>query len=417
MAASVLRQHISHEPAESANRPTIVFGITHSQTCIILAGRLQTFRAAGYRVIVVSSPGDHLQRVSEEAGVEAIAVPISRHISPLSDLVSFIRLYRLLGRLKPDIVEFSTPKAGMLGTAAAMLQGVRCRIYMLRGLRLETVRGFKRWVLLSAERIASACAHVVLCNSDSLRNLALALGIAPAQKLCLLGDGSSNGVDVDRFSPGPTWVRAELGIPDKVPVIGFVGRFTRDKGLEDLFISFIFLSKSEPALHLLLVGWFDASEDALSSGLRDRILSHPRIHCTGFVADTAPYYRAMDMMVLPTWREGFPNAILEAAASGIPVISTECTGSRDAVVPEVTGLLIPPGYPEAIFESVLKLLRDSRRRKRMGRAARAWVQEHYNEQRVLTHTAAYYRSLLNDVPRHLSMGEVGDEINSVFLSS
>ena len=108
-----------------------------------------------------------------------------------------------------------------------------------------------------------------------------------------------------------------------------------------------------------------------------RILSHPGIICTGFVADTAPYYRAMDVLVLPTWREGFPNAVLEAAATGIPVVTTECTGARDAVVPEVTGLLIPPGYPEAIYEAVIKLLRDPERRQRMGRAARAWVLEHY----------------------------------------
>ena len=129
-------------------------------------------------------------------------------------------------------------------------------------------------------------------------------------------------------------------------------------------------------------------------GLRDRILSHPRIHCTGFVADTAPYYRAMDVMVLPTWREGFPNAVLEAAATGIPVITTESTGARDAVVAEVTGLLIPPGYPEAIYESVIKLLRDPERRLRMGRAARAWVMEHYSEERVLGLTADYYLSLV-----------------------
>ena len=142
------------------------------------------------------------------------------------------------------------------------------------------------------------------------------------------------------------------------------------------------------------MGWFDAAEDALDAGLRDRILSHPRIHCTGFVADTAPYYRAMDVMVLPTWREGFPNAVLEAAATGIPVVTTESTGARDAVVPEVTGLLIPPGYPEAIYESVIKLLRDPERRLRMGRAARAWVMEHYSEERVLGLTADYYLSLV-----------------------
>ena len=149
-------------------------------------------------------------------------------------------------------------------------------------------------------------------------------------------------------------------------MVGFVGRFTRDKGLPELMEAFDLILLAEPATHLLLVGWFDAAEDALDAGLCDRILSHPRIHCTGFVADTAPYYRAMDVMVLPTWREGFPNAVLEAAATGIPVVTTESTGARDAVVAEVTGLLIPPGYPEAIYESVIKLLRDPERRLRMG---------------------------------------------------
>jgi glycosyltransferase involved in cell wall biosynthesis len=145
---------------------------------------------------------------------------------------------------------------------------------------------------------------------------------------------------------------------------------------------------------LLLVGWFDAAEDALDDKMRARIEGHPQIHCTGFVEDTAPYYRAMDLMVLPTWREGFPNVVLEAAASGIPVITTESTGSRDSVVPEVTGLLIPPGYPEAISEAVLKLLRNPERRLQMGLAARAWVLEHYVDERVLGLTADYYKSLL-----------------------
>jgi glycosyltransferase involved in cell wall biosynthesis len=144
----------------------------------------------------------------------------------------------------------------------------------------------------------------------------------------------------------------------------------------------------------MLVGWFDAAEDALCQCLRERIGNHPRIHCTGFVADTAPYYRAMDLMVLPTWREGFPNAVLEASASCVPVITTIATGSRDSVVPEVTGLLIPPGYPEAISEAVIKLLRDPARRRRMGEAARAWVVEHYANKRVLGLITAYYKGLL-----------------------
>jgi glycosyltransferase involved in cell wall biosynthesis len=152
--------------------------------------------------------------------------------------------------------------------------------------------------------------------------------------------------------------------------------------------------KSDPLTYLLLVGWFDASEDALDSGIRKRIESHPRIICTGFVSDTAPYYRAMDVLVLPSWREGFPNAALEAAASGIPVILTYCTGSIDAVVPEVTGLIVPPGHPEAISEAVLTLFRSSKRRRQIGTAARAWVAEHYEDRRVLGQTIEFYKSLI-----------------------
>jgi glycosyltransferase involved in cell wall biosynthesis len=312
-----------------------------------------------------------------------------------ADLVSLVRLWWLLYRLKPDMTEFSTPKAGLLGSIAAMICGVPTRVYFLRGLKLETCTGLKRSILLVAERVASVCSHVVLCNSHSLRKQALALGVAPENKLRLLGNGSSNGVDVEHFQPGPDKLRHRLGLPQDANVVGFVGRFTRDKGLPELVEAFDAILAAKPGTHLLLVGWFDAAEDALGEDLHLRIKRHPRIHSTGYVADTAPYYHAMDVMVLPTWREGFPNVVLEAAASGIPVVTTIATGSRDAVVPEVTGLLIPPGHPMAIRESVLQLLHNPERRWRMGKAARAWVLEHYVNGQVLGATAHYYRSLLD----------------------
>jgi glycosyltransferase involved in cell wall biosynthesis len=380
---------------DTADAPSIVVGVTHPQTCLVLRGRLRALREAGFRVTVLASPGDLLDRTAQNEGVESVAIPMQRGIAPFRDLISLMRLYRLLHRLKPDLVEFSTPKAGFLGTLAAKLCGVPRRVYMLRGLKLETATGFKRQVLLAVERLASACAHVVLCNSDSLRAEALALGVAPETKLHLLGEGSSNGVDTERFSPGPTDVRERFGLRPEDQVVGFVGRLTRDKGVPELIDAFDMIVEAEPKTHLLLVGWFDDAEDALSEDVRTRIESNPQIHMTGLVEFTAPYYRAMDLMVLPTWREGFPNSVLEAAATGIPVITTESTGARDSVVPEVTGLLIPPGYPVAIAEAVLKLLRDTERRRRMGKAARAWVQEHYMDERVLGLTVAYYRSLLD----------------------
>ena len=334
-----------------------------------------------------------MDKAGDREGVEVIALPIARRISPLADLVSLVRLCRLLRRLRPDVTEFSTPKAGLLGSVAAWLCGVPLRVYLLRGLRLETASGFKRRTLLAAERVAAACAHVVLCNSESLLGEAVELGLAPRDKLHMLGYGSSNGVDTRRFSPGLSNVRDRLGIPACAPVVGFVGRLTRDKGLPELIDAFGSIVEVQPAAHLLLVGWFDVAEDAIAEGLRREIETHPRIHCTGFVEDTAPYYRAMDLMVLPTWREGFPNVALEASATGIPVVCTFSTGARDAVIPEVTGLLIPPGYPEAITEAVAGLLGNPERRARMGAAGRAWVVENYKCEFVQGQLAQFYKSL------------------------
>jgi glycosyltransferase involved in cell wall biosynthesis len=362
---------------------------------MVLGGRLRTLREAGFRVTLVSSPGALLTHTAAQEGVDSIAIPMRREISPLADLISLVRLTWLLYRLKPQMTEFSTPKAGLLGSLAAKFCGVPTRVYFLRGLKLERCAGFKRSILLAAEKLAAACAHEVLCNSDSLRNEALALGIAPETKLRVLGGGSSNGVDVERFSPGPSNKMLGLNLPPHALVVGFVGRLTRDKGLPELVEAFEAILAAKPNAYLLLVGWFDAAEDALDEQLRSRIRNHPRIHSTGYVADTAPYYRAMDVMVLPTWREGFPNVVLEAAASGIPVVTTLSTGSRDAVVPEVTGLLIPPGYPVAIRESVLQLLGNPERCVRMGKAARTWVLDQYVNGQVLGRTVDYYKSLMN----------------------
>lgn len=397
-------------PPIPATRPSahIVVGVTHSQTCLTLTGRLRALREAGFRVTLVASPGELLDHLAAAEGIDAIALPIERGLAPIFDVVSFVRLLRLLHRLAPDMVEFSTPKAGLLGTVAARFCRVPVRIYMLRGLKLEGSVRLKRRFLLLLERLAAASAHVVLCNSESLRTEALSLRMTSPQKLRLLGDGSSNGVHVERFSPGPSDVRAQLGLPAAAPVIGFVGRLTRDKGIPELIEAFESILRAEPECRLLLVGWYDASEDALDVSTRARIANHPRIISAGFVTDPAPYYRAMDILVLPTWREGFPNVVLEAAATGIPAITTVCTGSRDSVIPEVTGLLIPPGCPEAICDAVLKLLRDPDRRRRMGRAARAWVLKHYAHDRVLGLVTAYYISLLEPLRDRNGLSRVRD---------
>ena len=377
-----------------ARSPRILIGVTSAQTCVILADRARAFREAGFDVTLLSSPGELLHETRREAGVKCHAVPMRRGIAPLADWLALIRICIVLRRVRPDIVEFSTPKAGLLGSIAARLCGVPARVYLLRGLRLETVRGVKRRLLLAAERIAARCAQAVVCNSRSLQQEALALRLGAESKLLVLGQGSSNGVDTARFSPGRVGIRGQLGIPKDSPVIGFVGRLTADKGIPELLEAFAALLHTRPNAHLLLVGWFDASEDAIDSRLRKRIESHPQITCTGLVQDTSPYYGAMDVMVLPSWREGFPNALLEAAASGVPAVATNCTGSRDAVIPGVTGLLVQPGKPEAICAAVASLLDDPEQREGMSKATREWVAKNYETRDVLGKTVAFYGSLI-----------------------
>ena len=374
--------------------PHILVGVTSAQTCILLPARSRALRDAGFRVSIVSGPGELSAGTKRVSGVMAHVVPMARGIELFADFIAFCRIWQLIRRLRPDIVEFSTPKAGLLGNIAAWIRRVPVRVYFLRGLRLETATGLMRIVLLWSEKIAAACAHVVVANSRSLGNRAHELGISNGNKTMMLGEGSSNGVDAVRFSPGSSSVRDELAIPAKAQVIGFVGRLTTDKGVPELLEAFVKVLRHRRECCLLLVGWFDAAADALGRGLRERIEGHPQIVCTGYVADAAPYYRAMDLMVLPSWREGFPNVVLEAAASGVPVIATTCTGSCDAVVPEVTGVLVAPGNPDAIAEAALRLLGDDQLRGRMAGAARKWAVEHFDEQHVLAMTVQFYQELL-----------------------
>lgn len=380
--------------SDVGERPVLVVGFTHSQTAIVLHGRLRAFREAGFRVVVISSPGPLLDRLAQEECVEFIPVPMERGIAPIRDIVSLVRLCVELRRLKPVISEFSTPKAGLLGNLAAFVCRVPKRVYLLRGLRLETAHGAKRFALWASELVAGSCSHVVLCNSPSLLESARKLRLAPERKLRLVGQGSSRGVNTDHFRPGPASVRPELILRSASPLIGYFGRLTRDKGIPQLLEAFDQLLRIRPAARLLLVGWYDSSDDALSEEQRRHIDAHPSITRTGFVSDPAPYYRGLDMLVLPTFREGFPNVALEAAATGVPVITTSATGARDAVRAGVTGLTVAPGDVAGLLAAMETLAGDPKRARQMGADGRNWVLKYFTQDRVQSLSLTFYRNLL-----------------------
>lgn len=377
--------------------------VTDSVSTGLLRGQLRRMVDAGFDVTVISSPGERLQRCAAEEGVRAVAVPMARPIRLWQDLMSLVALFLALRSLRPHVVNAGTPKAGLLGMIASFLLRVPVRIYMVRGLRLETVRGPLRWLLALMERISSFCATHVLYVSNSLREVYEELGLGPRQKGVVLLEGSSRGVEIARFArtqertEGGLALRERLGIPPHARVAGFVGRLTRDKGIEDLVKAFLRLEAAHPDLHLLLIGRLE-EDDRPSPELIERMEAHPRIHLAGPMADVAPAYQAMDFLVLPSYREGFPNVVLEASAAGLSTIGYRSTGVRDAVVDGETGELVETGDVEGLAQAIARYADDPALCERRGQAALERVKLHFDQEKVFEALAGFYFQAMSEHP-------------------
>ncbi len=328
---------------------------------------------------------------------------MKRRIAPASDLVALASMVRVVGDFCPPILSAGTPKAGLLGTLAGALCRLPARVYVVRGLPVETAVGAKAALLSATERLAGHFAHRIVCVSESLRREALKRRLYPERKTVVLGPGTSNGVDTTRFRPPApddrALARERLGIPQGAPVLGFVGRLTRDKGVADLAETFLggVLSRV-PEARLLLVGPFE-EEDAVPRATRRLLEAHPHVHLVGFLEGVEEAYRAMDLLVFPSYREGFPNAPLEAAASGIPVVGYAVTGTVDAVVDRVTGTLVGPGDRKGLAEAVVDYLTRPEKAIDHGTAGRDRVVEFFRREQVWQRWIDFYCSLLPRPPR------------------
>jgi lipopolysaccharide/colanic/teichoic acid biosynthesis glycosyltransferase/glycosyltransferase involved in cell wall biosynthesis len=380
------------------HKPHVLFVVTTSMSCGFYRGALRYLGDSGFSTTMVSAPGKLLNEVSFPEGAASVAIPMEREIRSFQDLVSLWKLYRALRTARPDVVDVSTPKAGLLGSVAAFLARVPCRVYTMRGLRLETAAGLKRALLWATEWIACRCSHRVVCVSPSLRERAIGFNLVSPEKATVLEKGSG-GVDARRFSPADRSsaetenLRSMLGIPTGAPVLGYVGRFVKDKGIRELVEAFQRLHATYPELHLLLVGDFEPG-DPVEPEVRRYIEAGPAIIRPGFVSDTAPYYRLMDVLALPTHREGFPGVPLEAQASGVPVVTTTATGAVDSITDGVTGFLVPVGDTNALTNAVGKLLADPELRVRMGNAGRMRVERDFRLEVIWSAMGRLYRDLM-----------------------
>lgn len=391
--------------------PHLCYVITHPLTSRFLRGQLRHMRARGYQVTLISSPGKELEQLRETEDVDIVCVPMAREISPLRDLGALVQLVWMLWKIRPHIVNVGSPKAGLLALLAAFFARIPVRIYTLRGLRLETTRGLTRRILSITERIASVCAHRVICVSQSLCDEFIRQGLVTPSKAVVLGAGSSNGVNAAEFEPTPSRraearnLREQLGIAPNEPVIGYVGRLTRDKGTADLVEAFQKLTNRIPNAWLILVGEFEAG-DALDDATVGCIRTHPRIISVGFAGSVAPYYHMMNVMAFPSYREGFPNAVLEAQASGIPVVGYRATGVIDAITEGVTGRLIPVGAVTDLADALAEYLNNPDLAANHGIRGRQRVLNEFSNERVWDALAVEYQRLLREAGFD---GEVNDE--------
>ncbi|HXG60011.1 MAG TPA: sugar transferase [Planctomycetota bacterium] len=385
----------SRAPAPARPRLRVVHVTTVPETLAFLAGQAAAWTARGIEMHAVSAPGPALEAFGRREGVRVHSVPMSRRIAPAEDLRALAALTRLFRDLRPDVVHGHTPKGGLLAMAAAAAAGVRGRLYTLHGLPLETAAGIRRAILRTTERIAGALARRVHAVSFSLRRRALKEGLVRPEKLRVLGAGTVNGVDTDVFAPAPEEGKAfrrAWGIPESARVVGFVGRVVRDKGVGDLVSAWRRLREEFPDLHLLVVGPMEP-QDPIPEEARKALGSDRRVRLTGALDRTRPAYAAMDVVVLPTYREGFPQVPLEAAAMGLPVVTTRVTGAVDAVMEGVTGTLVPPRNPEALAAAIRRYLADEALRRRHGEAGRRRARRDFRPARLQEETAAEYFDL------------------------
>lgn len=353
-------------------RRVILFGVTSSQSLRLLGKIPRDMAAIGWNVhVVVGDRGTEPPR--DMQGIELHEVPMARNPSLFMDVRSFFGWMRLIRIIKPTIVVVGTPKAGLLGIVASFLLRVPTRIYHLRGLRLETVSQLARPVFLVIEWLVAKCASHILAVSPSLKQEYCRLALSSQSKVQVLGFGSSHGVDIDHFHP-KRWKNYALYesklrqfVAASAPTLGFVGRFSKDKGAEELLGCSQVLAESGVKHSILVVGPVESDKKILQE-LRKR---SPDIFIAGQVADVAPYYSLMDLLLLPTHREGFPNAVLEAAASGVAAVTTQATGAKDSVIDGHTGVVVSAFDEKAFATAVLELVKDPELLSKLGRNARA----------------------------------------------
>lgn len=337
--------------------------------------------------------------------VKFYPIPFSRIISPLSDIRAVLKLIHIFRKERFDIVQYSTPKASLLGSIAAFLAKVPIRIYILWGLYYTGQTGLKYKLFKFFEKIICSISNNIIPISREMIEFALSEGLGQKEKYEVILNGSACGVDLQRFNP-KKWpnarseIRSKYHIPERAIVTGVIARLTGDKGINELVSAFSEIAEEINYTYLLIVGGQE-EKDKLRPDIEDIIKTNPLILAVGWQENPIPYYMAMDIFCLPTYREGFGKVNLEAQAMGLPVVSTNVIGPRESVDTDKTGFLVEPRSSKALIEPLKKLILDSELRKDMGQKGRKRIEQMFDSKNVIQAVVEHRLKLLSKSERSI----------------
>lgn len=368
---------------------------------ILLNGQLEFMQQHGFNVLAVSSNGTQVAEI-KKAGIAHRSVLLTRKITPLTDLLALVQIICIIIRFKPVIVHTHTPKAGLLGMLAACICRVPIRLHTVAGLPLMEAHGGKRWLLTLAERITYAAAHKVYPNSTGLMEF-IARQVKPNEKkIKLIGKGSSNGINSKHYSrtaalaEEAAQIRNNLGMPDGCVVYGFVGRIVKDKGIKELISAFKKIESVRKNVFLLLVGAAEAELHPIEEADKEYIHSSGKVFMVGYQKDVRPWMLAMDVFVFPSYREGFPNVVMQAACLEIPCIVSDINGCNEIICHNESGLVVPVKNAAALSSGMLELLDYPEKREQFGKRARNFVAHNFEQHLFWKELLTEYRNLLAD---------------------
>jgi glycosyltransferase involved in cell wall biosynthesis len=367
----------------------------------LLGGQLH-FMNSYYEVIAVSAEKEYLEKVGAKENVRTFHLELTRKITPVQDLIAVIKLFFFLRKQKPLIVHTHTPKAGIIGMLAAVLAGVPNRLHTVAGMPLLESTGFKRKVLDFVEKLTYSCATKVYPNSYGLADIISKNNYCRLDKLKVLANGSSNGIDTTYFNPElfsqeeKETLRKQLDIKATDFVFVFVGRIVKDKGINELVQAFEQLSDDNAKVKLLLVGDYESDLDPLMPETLAAIQHNKAIIAVGFQSDVRPYLAISDTLAFPSYREGFPNVVMQAGAMGLPCIVSNINGCNEIIAEGENGLIVPVKNTAALFEAMKKILTQTSITVRLKAKARAMIVNRYEQKLVWQAILAEYQKLDNN---------------------